>query len=164
VWIDAVTDRRSSLPGRVEIDWVRLYCEVDGKEVLVAGDDIVGGGFFLRNPWFGEDDYQEPLGLPDITDEEGRLAFDPRDRADRVWHLWNGRTPIPSDATRCWGEVRVLLSGSSIFSAGIDYWINQTAEWCCWNQCNTEASASDFYGPTDGWITVQIGRQTTYDN
>lgn len=74
LWGIAIADTR--LPGHqsaeVEIARTQLFCRVDGQEVVLNDDrGSVRGGLYLRQPWFGGNDYSEPMPL----------AYDPPNRA-----------------------------------------------------------------------------------
>jgi len=66
LWGIAIADTR--LPGHqsaeVEIARTQLFCRVDGQEVVLNDDrGSVRGGLYLRQPWFGGNDYSEPMPL-----------------------------------------------------------------------------------------------------
>ena len=47
------------------------------------------GGLYLRNPWFGGDDYHESMSNSNITN--GNLVITVSKRSDRVAHWWTDR-------------------------------------------------------------------------
>jgi hypothetical protein len=144
---------------------MRFYCTVNGQDVLIAGDSesnetgTAGGGLYLREPWFGNNDYHEPLtaGI-DLKAETFTLALSTA--PDRVWHWWGSRVVIPQGATKCWSAARVHPVGNGLVQIGADWWKDQTTGWCGLDQCNYEAFASDWFGatPNSDWIEITAGK------
>lgn len=158
-WINAVHDTSKQGTSTIEIDWVRLYCIVGGIETLVAGEytgnntGIIpdGGGLYLRNPWFGNNNYHEPLSYLS-TGETVTYYLD--SKPDRVWHAIGKRAIIPPGATRCYASARVKPNGNSLVQVGLDFWVNQTASYCGPELCNKKASGSNWYGESLDWIII----------
>lgn len=156
-WINSVYDTRKTGESTLQVDWVRLYCLVNGQETLVAGETqsngtgVTWGGLYLRNPWFGNNDYHDPM----TVDFSGNIAVLPLSSIkDRVWHFGGSRGIIPSGASLCYAEARVKPQGVALVQLGLDFWINQTALWCGYNQCNTEGAASDWFAESIDWIII----------
>jgi len=155
VWTQSVYDRDYFGSSTTEIDWVRLICVVDGHE-QVFESEIIGGGLYLRDPWFGGD-IHEILDVEELRNYDGNVEYNVFEAQDRVWHMWGVRPLIPENATRCYGQVKVRIIGNALFQAGVDWWIDQTIDYCGYNQCNTEAMVSDWYGESVNWIIIDIG-------
>jgi hypothetical protein len=158
-WINAVHDIGYPGDGSVKIDWIRLYCIVGGSETFVAGEypgnetGVIpdGGGLYLRNPWFGNNDYNEPLSYL-VTGEI--VTYPLSSITDRVWHPIGKRTAVPVGATRCYASARVKPEGGALVQVGLDFWVNQTASYCGTGYCNKEASGSNWYGKSLDWIII----------
>ena len=156
LWGIAIADTR--LPGHqsaeVEIARTRLSCRVDGKAVVLNDDSgSVRGGLYLRQPWFGGNDYSEPMPL----------AYDPPNRAvvlrvgertDRVWHFWSAssRARLPAGKLEgCTVKARVKISPGALLQMGMDYWRAPTALWGGSGVNNHEAGASNWYFSAPHW-------------
>lgn len=161
VWVNAVHDTRKTGDSSLEVDWVRLHCLVGGQDTLIAGETSANGtgvawsGLYLRQPWFGDNDFHEPMNV-DFT---GDIAVLPLSRRlDRVWHFGGSRTIIPAGATLCYAEARVKPQGAAIVQLGLDYWKTDSIGWCGYNICNTEAAGSDWYGESSDWLIISTPR------
>lgn len=155
VWAQSVYDRKYFGSSTTEIDWVRLICVVDEQERIFESE-IVGGGLFLRDPWFGDNTY-EVLDVEQLRNYDGNVEYDVFEIQDRVWHMWGVRLLIPENASRCYGQVKVRIIGNTLFQVGIDWWKDQIVDYCGFNQCNREAMVSDWYGESVNWIIIDIG-------
>lgn len=162
-WMQAIDITGQGEESLVEIDWMRLYCQVDGADVLLKEDTfdaetvaMSSYGLYLRDPWFGQDDYHE--SMPFLV-EDSLLVMEPHLNPDRVYHWWNtSRAEIPVGATKVWFEARVRITGGAGVQAGMDYWISTDADWCGWDVCNSEAGASDWFGnSTSEWQIITVG-------
>jgi hypothetical protein len=156
LWGIAIADTRvrDHESAEVEVAWSQLSCRVDGKEVVLNNDSgNVRGGLYLRQPWFGGDDYNEPMPL----------AHDPPNRAvvlrvgrrtDRVWHFWSAssRARLPSGKLEgCTVKARVKISPGALVQMGMDYWRSPTARWEGSSVNNHEAGASNWYFSSPQW-------------
>ena len=160
-WVNAVHDRRKTGSSSLKVDWVRFYCVVNGKAEMVTGEGSSSGtgiqwmGLYLRNPWFGNGDHHENINIDCSGDV---CSFPLSSRLDRVWHFGGSRAVIPAGVSKCYTEARVKPEGNALVQLGGDFWISQTADWCGWRQCNTEAFASDWYDSSNGWVTISAGK------
>ncbi|MEW6584837.1 MAG: hypothetical protein AB1442_04395 [Nitrospirota bacterium] len=158
-WINAVDDAAKPGDSSVEIDWVRFYCIVGGFETIVSGEytgnetGIIpdGGGLYLRNPWFGGDDYHEPLSYLSTGET---VTYPLSSGSDRVWHPIGKRETVPVGATRCYASARVKPDGEALVQVGLDFWVNETVGYCGPELCNKEASGSNWYGESVDWIII----------
>jgi hypothetical protein len=165
IWAIALHDKRKEWPSSIEVDWVRFYCTVNGQDVMVAGETASNntgtedGGLYLRDPWFGNNDYHEPLPAG-IDLKAMTFTFALSAATERVWHWWGSRAIIPQGATRCWASARVRPIGNAIVQIGADWWKDQAIGWCGMDQCNYEAFASDWFGatPNNDWIDITAGK------
>ncbi len=164
-WAQALHDNRKQGPSSIEVDWLRLYCTVNGRDVLVVGETLsnatgtAGGGLYLREPWFGDNDSPEPL--PSAIRLSGETFTLPLSTVpDRVWHWWGYRTVIPRGATKCWSAARVRPVGNALVQIGADWWKDPTIKWCGLDSCNYEAFNSDWFGalPNNDWIKITAGK------
>lgn len=163
-WAQAVHDTRKSGPSTVEVDWLRLWAVVDGRNVLLAEDDYAAFdpesrwfGLYLRKPWFGGDVH---LQMP-VAYEGGFLVFRPSTHPDRVWHWWPTEYPrptVPAGAQRVWFEARVRITGPALVQLGIDFWRTPTAQWAGHNINNMQAGVSDWFGEDREWQVISVGR------
>ena len=160
-WVVAVHDTRTQGSSSLEVDWVRFYCTVAGLVTQVSGESatngtgVAGGGLYMRNPWFGNNDAHTIMNITFSTD----IAVLPLSAIqDKVWHFWGPRVVIPSNASRCYAAARVKPTGNALVQLGVDFWKDQTADWCGLDQCNTGGSASDWYGAASDWITIYSGK------
>lgn len=160
-WVVAVHDTRKTGASNLDVDWIRLYCTVNGQETLVAGEQqgngtgVVWGSLYTRYPWFGNNDAHSAMNV-NFTADTASLPLS--DAPDKVWHFGGARSIIPANATRCYASARVKPNGNALVQLGVDFWKDQTANWCGFNQCNTEGSASDWYGISSTWITIYSGK------
>ncbi len=163
-WMQAINIYGTGEPSEVEVDWMRLHAVLnDGSDIVLLEDDFDNElpsywyfGLYLRDPWFGDDDYHEPM--PFLV-EDSSLIISPNTDPDRVFHWWTDRVDVPEDVERIWLEARVRISGLCGVQAGIDYWRNLDAEWAGDNGNNIEAGASDWYGnSTTDWQVISVGK------
>ncbi len=161
-WVVAVHDTRKPGTSNLDVDWVRFYCMVNGQETLIAGErpgngtGVEWGGLYTRYPWFGNGDAHLPMNV-NFTGDTASLPLS--DVPDKVWHFGGARPIIPTNATRCYAAARVKPSGNALVQLGVDFWKDQNVNWCGLDQCNTEGSASDWYGASSDWITIYSGKQ-----
>lgn len=166
----AVQAEGSSEPSKIEVDYIRVYAHVAGRDSLLDSDeydDMVGdGGLYLRHPsWFYNDDH---TSLPCEFDMvNGYLVLRPSDYPDRVFHWWNSyhpaedvwRVTIPDGATNCWAETRIRITGPAYVQGGIDYWRSPTAPYGGVEVNNREACMSNWTCSADpGWQTIVVGK------
>ncbi|AGY56523.1 hypothetical protein GKIL_0276 [Gloeobacter kilaueensis JS1] len=160
-WGIALQDTRQNATSTVEIDYVRLYCTVDGRRTqLSETKSALGGGLYLRSPWFGNNDYHEPMPmLPQTASNQGSISFHPSDRPDRIWHFWSPgkRLQLPAgQVSNCGLEARLRLSGPALAQFGVDFWRDPQARWAGHEVNNHEAGRSQWLFATSppSWQTL----------
>ncbi len=161
VWLVAVHDMRTTGTSGLEVDWVRFYCISAGQDILLSGESttnrtgVEGGGHYTRYPWFGNNDAHTTMNVNFLTD----IAVLPLSSIqDKVWHFWGPRVLIPFYASRCYAAARVRPNGNAVVQLGLDFWKDQNVGWCGLDQCNTQGSASDWYGAAQDWIMIYSGK------
>jgi hypothetical protein len=164
LWGIVIADTR--VPGyqlaTVEIAWTRLSCLVGGKSVVLNDDQgSVRGGLYLRRPWFGSNDYHEPMpfGRAGKGDSQKSVVLRVGLRTDRVWHFWSAspRAKLPSGKIEgCTVRARVRISSGALLQMGMDYWRSPTAPWAGSGVNNHEAGASNWYFPAVQWQEVSF--------
>jgi hypothetical protein len=159
-WFNALHDGEDGGESYLEVDWVRLYATVNGRERLLAGD--IGGnptgihwqGLWLRDPWFGNDDYHEPVSFPT---RQGVAHLPLSQHGDRIWHFGSRRATLPSGTTSMYARARVRGRGAAKVQLGMDFWRDLNTPWCGWNECNTEAAHGEWFCPTEEWAVITAG-------
>jgi hypothetical protein len=162
LWGIAIADTR--IPGyqsaKVEIAWTQLSCVVDGKRVVLNDDQgSVRGGLYLRRPWFGSNDYHEPMPFSVTRGSRKSVVLRVGLRADRVWHFWSAspRAKLPEGKMEgCRVTARVKISSGALLQMGMDYWRSPTAPWAGPGVNNHEAGASNWYFPAEKWQEVSF--------
>jgi hypothetical protein len=161
-WVVAVHDSRKTGASNLDVDWVRFYCTVNGQETLISGEQqgngtgVVWSGLYTRYPWFGNNDAHSAM---DVNFSADIASLPLSSIPDKAWHFGGARPTIPVNATRCYASARIKLSGNALAQLGVDFWKDQSTNWCGLDQCNTEGSASDWYGASSDWITIYSGKQ-----
>jgi hypothetical protein len=163
LWGIVIADTRVSgyQSATVKIAWTRLSCTVDGKSVLLNDDQgSVGGGLYLRRPWFSND-YHEPMpfGGAGTEDSQKSVVLCVGLRADRAWHFWSAspRAKLPAGKIEgCTVTARVKISPGALLQMGMDYWRSPTALWAGSGVNNHEAGASNWYFPAAAWQEVSF--------
>lgn len=156
-WLQAIHDERNSEESKVEVDWVNIYCNVNGVAQLLQSDnfnDTFGGGLATRYPWFLVDVDES---MPAIIEPAGVLSMKPSERMDRIWFLWNtSRAKIPDNAERCWMEARVRISGPALVQTGLDWHQNLTSISSTYTI--KEAGASNWFFADSEWQIISVGK------
>jgi hypothetical protein len=162
LWGIAIADTRVAnyQSAKVEIAWTRLSCVADGKSVAL-NDDKGGarGGLYLRWPWFGSNDYHEPMPFGGTAGSKQNVVLRVGLRADRVWHFWSAspRAKLPPGKIEgCTVTARVKISSGALLQMGMDYWRSPTALWAGSAANNHEAGASNWYFPARTWQEVSF--------
>jgi hypothetical protein len=159
-WMHAIDIEGNGGSSKVEVDWMRLYATINGSDVLLLDEtfdtetsSMSNYGLYLRNPWYGEDDYNEKMPF---TVENSTLVIYPNQNPNRVYHWWVDRVNVSStDITKVWFEARVRVAGGAGVQAAIDYWIDDHSGWAKNNKNNIEACASDWFGnSTSEWQII----------
>jgi hypothetical protein len=164
LWGIAIADTRVSdyHSAKVEIAWTKLSCVVDGKSAVVNDDNGgVRGGLYARRPWFGSNDYHEPMPFGKTGDSQRsrNVVLRVGRRADRVWHFWSAspRAKLPAGKIEgCTVTARVKISSGALLQMGLDYWRSPTAPWAGSGVNNHEAGASNWYFPAANWQEVSF--------
>lgn len=159
--IDAVHNRESNEPSYIDLDYIRVYANIDGEKELFTSneynDNFAEGGLFPRDPWFGGDNIPEALNYNFV--ESSFLRLNTGNFPDKVIHVWTApRAWVPDSAQNCWVEIRCRITGDAFIQAGIDYWKNLTIPWDGYDNNNKEACASDWYYEKDKWLIITAGK------
>jgi len=164
LWGIAIADTR--VPGyqsaTVEIAWTKLSCTAEGGAIVLNDDrGSVRGGLYSRRPWFGSNDYHEPMPFGGTGGSQKRVVLRVGLRADRVWHFWSAspRANLPAGKiVGCTVTARVKISSGALLQMGMDYWRTPTAPWAGSGVNNHEAGASKWYFPAEKWQEVSFYR------
>ncbi|MEW6602574.1 MAG: hypothetical protein AB1499_16495 [Nitrospirota bacterium] len=162
LWIIAVHDTRKGGDSYLEIDWARFYCMVNGQPVVMSGEisdnktGIYWSGSWPKTPWCQGTEERSDMMI-DFTGETALLPL--HEWPDRVWHFGSKRIIVPDDASRCYSEARIRLSGNALVQLGADFWIDDKSEWCPDHKCNISGFGSDWIGATDEWVVIGAGRR-----
>jgi len=161
LWIIAVHDTRKEGNSSLEIDWARFYCVVNGQPILMSGETsanrtgIYWSGSWPKIPWCRGTEDLKDMKI-DFTGDTALLPL--YERPDRVWHFGGKRVVIPENASRCYSEARLKLTGHALVQLGADFWIDEKSEWCPGHQCNTSGFGSDWFGASDEWVIISTGK------
>lgn len=157
-WLTAIHDERSTQPSKVEVDYLRAYCQGTSGPRLVSSyeynDSRVEGGLWRRRPnWFASG-YLESLSATfDLPSDS--VSFTPSANPAAAWHLWGPRGDvellIPA-ATKCWMEASVRITGAALIQGGLDYYQSMGSS------NPTEAGVSDWLFEAPGWQTFSFGK------
>lgn len=142
-------------PGSVEIASFSMRCDVRGKRHKVPGIslDKIGAGLYLKNPWFGGNDYHESATFTRTS--KGTLLF--QVPQNRVVHWWISPRPrIPKGAKNCSVFALMRISGGAVAGLGADWWKNQTARWNGLNVNNQEIGVGNWYKAQSKWQLVKM--------
>ncbi len=159
LWGIAIADTR--VPGyesaQVEVDWTRLSCRINGREVVLNDDGAqVRGGLYRRQPWFGTDAHDP---MPVAYDRANHaVVLRVGQRPDRVWHFWSSspRAALPPGKLEgCTVRARVKISPGALLQMGMDYWRSPTIAYGSGGN-NREAGASDWYFSSPRWQEVSF--------
>jgi hypothetical protein len=165
LWGIAIADTR--VPGyesaQVEVAATRLWCRVNGQDVILTDDaGSLRGGLYLRRPWFARGNFHDPLPLTRDSKHHS-VILHAGQRTDRVWHFWppSPRPAIPPGRFEgCTAQARVRISPGALLQLGMDYWRDPTVPWAGSDGNNHEAGASNWYLPSPDWqeaIFTDIG-------
>jgi hypothetical protein len=153
-WLQIATLSQSGGPGIAEIDYMRLYARVGGRDVQLSADEYNGtggcGATAARHTWGTEEREPLPASYSGMS-----MMVEPGQQPTRVFHPWicrYPREPIPPGADRVWMEVRARITGVVAVQGGIDYWRTPTAG------PNLEAGATDWYLAQEGWQTITLAQ------
>lgn len=174
IWFQAVTISASHSgaidgPAKVIIDYERVIEKQPDNTENVVYERKYGwdnrplssaeGGLYLRRPWFGGNDYHEPMSNSLI--DGGLLTIDVATRPQRVAHWWTDRVSV-TPGSRYFAEVRFEVVGMAAIQLGSDWWRTLDAPYAgydatCKRSNNCEAWVSGWYENTDGdFITVRV--------
>jgi hypothetical protein len=182
-WFTIVDDPRAPEASSVEIDFVRLYARVNGRDSLISrneyDDSRVGGAYYQRMSgpgWFGA-----RLGdIPSVSRlVNGVLVLPVGDRPEWIWHVWlhdpwrsskgqHYRRTLPAGTDLVWVEARLRIRGAAVAQVGFDYYRNIVDDGCDRNDDGhydaptedgyCEAGKSKYYFETfqnGGWMTIR---------
>lgn len=160
-WMQTIHNNEKEGNSKVEVDWLKLYARVKGKDIVISYDDFdiekVCGGLFTRIPWYG---IKEEIGeaMPSSFNN-GILILKPYERPNKVWHLWNcNRALFPVETTNIWMEARVRISGPALVQFGIDYWKDLNSPDRGISVNNVEAAVSNWYFEDDNWQVISVSK------
>lgn len=156
LWGIGIADTRVAgyQSAKVEVAATRLWCRVNGKDVILTDDaGKLRGGLYLRHPWFASGNFHDPLPFAyDLGNHTVILRVG--QRSDRVWHFWppSPRPAIPPGKFEgCTAQARVRISPGALLQLGMDYWRDPTVPWAGSDGNNHEAGASNWYLPSPEW-------------
>jgi hypothetical protein len=161
LWIIAVHDTRKEGDSSLEIDWARFYCVINGKPVLMSGETsanrtgIYWSGFWQKRPWCQGTEDRKDMKI-DFSGETALLPL--HEKPDRVWHFGGKRVVIPENASGCYSEARLKLTGNALVQVGADFWVDEKSEWCPDHKCNISGFGSDWIGASGEWVIIKAGR------
>ena len=141
--------------GKLEISSFQLMCDVpgQGKQTIISDTQNIIGGTYLRNPWFGNNDYSEVASVSRTS--EGTVIMDVP--PNRVLHWWTTRTQVPAGTKDCSVEAVVRGSGNVIAYVGANWWKSFYAMWAGFNVNNKEIGNGDWYHAGNGeWRVIRI--------
>jgi hypothetical protein len=160
-WIDIFHDNRFTGMSKVEIDYLHIWQHVDDQWLLLAQNpyneaDEIGGGVFLRDPWFGNNKHFDFLSYLD----DGILILYPGFYPDKLLHIWNSRWPrkvIDPTADQFKAETRLRITGPVQVRLGMDFWRSPEAEYKENFENNHEAGSTDWYcQQNNSWQTITL--------
>jgi hypothetical protein len=178
-WLTMVDDMRAPEPSSVEVDYLRLWAVVGGRDVQVAengyGDGRFGGTLASRDRWFAT----RWDGIKQLATVSGGVLRLPLSNAsDKAWHVWlvdswpteagpHWRHLLPENTERVWVEARVRIRGPAALQLGWDYYRTtndvgcdvdmdgvQEDGWC--EAGKTHWIFESFDG--EGWQVVTLGK------
>jgi hypothetical protein len=123
-WLSIVHQEGQSAASQVEIDYIRLWADIDKGPRIVSANEyengIFGGQLADRSPWFREGSV---LAMP-AEIRGGVLIIRPSDHRTKVWHPYLELLPRVdiNRARRVWMEARVRITGPALVQAGLDHW------------------------------------------
>jgi len=161
LWLIAVHNTGKEGSSMLEIDWARFYCMVNGQPVLMSGETpsnrtgVYWSGSWPKIPWCRGTEDRRDMKV-DFTGETALLPL--HERPERVWHFGGKRVIVPDNASKCYSEARVKVSGNTLVQLGADFWIDDKSEWCPDHKCNAAGFGSDWFGASDKWIKITAGK------
>lgn len=173
IWFQAVTIsssiKESINNSRVVIDYEKVIEKhPDGSEKTVYRRNYDGashslpresGGLYLRNPWFGGNDYNEKMTNSFIRD--GNFTIEVGQKPNRVAHWWTDRVSADSK-NKYLLEIRYRVDGMAALQFGSDWWRDQNVNNIggsedCTKLNNCEAWVSGWFENTGGkFVTVKV--------
>lgn len=142
--------------GTLEISSFKLKCEIPGKsgrQTVLSGTDSIGGGLYLKDPWFGGNDFNEPVKMTRTPDKTVIFNIPP----NRVLHWWAGRANLPAGTKNCATRAVVRGTGNVLVGVGADWWKSPTAQWSGLNGNNREIGVGNWYDlRKPGWQIVRM--------
>lgn len=144
--------------GTIEISSFQLICEVPGKGRQTVVSDVkgIGAGTYLKDPWFGNNDYHEDVATSHTSD--GTVKFDVP--SNRILHWWAKRSIVPAGTKNCSAEATAKGSENVIAYVGGNWWKSNTAMWAGFNVNNREIGGSSWFRLSNGgWQTVRMNVQ-----
>jgi hypothetical protein len=162
-WLIAIHDTRLPELSLVEIDYLRLFVRIEGKDILVASneyDGSPGGGMlFSRQPWFGAVKNREFQ----VAQLPGSVIIHPSRFPDELYHLWIASSPsnpqIPAGADLLWMEARVRIEGPALVQGGIDFYRDvRPPDLIAEPGSMREGGASHWFCAAPDWQVVSLGK------
>ena len=149
-WLEAINT--SNQERIVEMsDW-RMICETpNGTQVVASGLNNIGAGFYLQEPWYGND--QNTRLTPQRT-SSGTIIFPVK--PNRITHWFLDNRPTIRQGRNCTVTARVRMSEGVFVGAGADWWVNTTSGWCGQDVCNIYQGRSAWHNHEGGWQTIRF--------
>lgn len=162
-WLIAIHDARQPELSLVEIDYIRLFVRIEGRDILVGSNEYDGspggGKLYSRRPWFGSRNDSEFQ----VAQLSGSIIIHPSRFPDELYHLWIASSPsnprIPADADLLWMEARVRIEGPALVQGGIDFFRDdRPVDLVVTPSSMREAGASHWFCAAPDWQIVSLGK------
>ncbi|WP_164928855.1 IPT/TIG domain-containing protein [Gloeobacter violaceus] len=158
-WGQAIVDTSKTGEAIVEIDYMKLWCTINGTEKLLADDQgSIDGQLYVRSGWYS---IRETEPMPYTYNAENDSVVLPiSDHPDKIFH-WYMSTPRASwspdeTVSSCRVEGRMKISGPALVQLGADWWVDAYAPWNGAQVNNREMGYSNWYLASPDWQVIRM--------
>ncbi|UFP95425.1 IPT/TIG domain-containing protein [Gloeobacter morelensis] len=157
-WGQAIYDNDQSGEASLEIDYVQLWCKVDGVDTKLIDDQgSAAGGLYVRYPWYEGAPEHDPLPT-EYNASSDSLKLNISNHPHKIWQIWGtgARPSFSSSAVvnDCRIKARFKVSGPALVQWGADWWIDATAQRGEVLENNRGMMRTNWYFSSSNWYEV----------
>nr|WP_231848352.1 IPT/TIG domain-containing protein [Gloeobacter violaceus] len=158
-WGQAIVDTSKTGEATVEIDYMKLWCTINGTEKLLADDQgSVYGHLYVRSGWYSIRE-TEPMPYT-YNAQNDSVVLKLSQHPDKIFH-WYMNTPraswSPQDTVSgCRVEGRMKISGPALVQLGADWWVDAYAPWNGAQVNNREMGYTNWYRQSPDWRVIDL--------